>query len=222
MRLIKIVRPLSLAVGLFGLAACSVGDQVAPPSQTELAAPEMPSVVAKTAIVAEQIDAPSVSEHGTLASAYPSNAVTYQFTYDPTQTSSYVLGLHMVSFPKNTICDPSVSGYGANMWLSSCTKLTSPIVITATEWTNAQGHPQIDFSNAIRFYQNGAGQLPAIYLLDVNASWSTWGRIDYCGSETGSCVNEAATDSALATQRDPVTGYLFRLIRHFSGYNVWA
>jgi hypothetical protein len=223
MRLIKIVRPLSVAVGLFGLAACSAGDNLAPVNQEPLALPEMPSVVAAKAVVAERIDAPITSDHGTLANASQSGAVTYQFTVNPTTGGSFYLGMHMVSFPAYTICDMSVTDYGPDQWLNSCTKLTTPITITATEWVNSQGHPQIDFANALRFYKNWSNQLPAVYLLDANASWSTWGRIDYCsGIGLTDCVNEAAADTALATQRDTVTGYLFRLIRHFSGYNVWA
>ncbi|MCC6774788.1 MAG: hypothetical protein IT360_26680 [Gemmatimonadaceae bacterium] len=45
--------------------------------------------------------------------------------------------------------------------------------------------------------------------------------MDYCSS-TNSCVDESNADPTLSTQREAITGYLFRLIRHFSGYNVWA
>jgi hypothetical protein len=223
MRILKHLPKLATLGALLVLTACS-SDAVtsAPAVSDDLAMPALPSVVAQQAIVAEEVDTPMFTGHGTMAAvSYPSNAVTYQFTVNPTADASFTFGVHMVSFPRYTICDPSTSGYGANTWLNSCTKLTTPITMTATTWTDASGRPQIDFSAAVRFYKNWNNQLPAIYLMDSNASMTNWGRVDYC-SAPGSCVNEAATDAALVTQRDQVTGYLFRLIRHFSGYNVWA
>jgi hypothetical protein len=188
----------------------------------KVAAPAMPSVVQREATVAQQVELPESARngHSTLAAVYPSNAITYQFTVTPTANQSFVLGTHMVSFPAYTICDPANSGYGSSTWMNSCAKLATPITITATTWTDSNGRAQIDFANSIRFYPNSNGQLPAVYLRDPSAALNSWGRIDYCSSS--GCVNEAATDTTLGTQRDSVTGYLFRLVRHFSGYNVWA
>ncbi len=208
-------------------AACStdrVTNAVTPTADASVAvaAPALPSEVMKSAIVAPQVDAPLAGDDRfhTNAMVYPSNAVTYQFVVNPTQSQAFIMGMHMVSFPAYTICDPAASGYGPNFWLSSCPKLTTPIVITATSWTDEQGRAQIDFANSIRFYQNNWGMLPAIYLRDPWAAESKFGRIDYCSN--GTCVDEAATDAVLKTQRESTTGYLFRIIRHFSGYNVWA
>jgi hypothetical protein len=221
MRILKHLPKLATLGALLVLTACSSDMTTAAPAQRDdVAMPAMPSVIAAQAIVAEEVDVPMVSGHGTFAAAAPSNAVTYQFVYNPTTDATYIMGAQMVSFPRYTICDPAVSGYGPSTWLNSCTKLTSPITITATTWTDSKGRPQIDFVNAIRFYRNNNGALPAIYLRDPSAALSSWGRVDYCSGS--GCINEATTDAALVTQRDPVTGYLFRLIRHFSGYNVWA
>lgn len=210
------------------LAACSAGQDATAPIATPNAtsavqAPAMPSVVASGATRAAQVERPANGDlrHSTMSVVYPSNAVTYQFTVTPTQSMSFIVGMHMVSFPAYTICDPATSGYGASTWLTSCTKLTQPIVITAITWVDVFGRAQIDFANSIRFYPNNNAQLPAIYLRDPWAAASQMGRIDYCVA-TNSCVNEASSDATLVTQRDPITGYLFRLIRHFSGYNVWA
>jgi hypothetical protein len=208
-------------------AACSSERVASPVGATtdvamNVAAPVMPSAVMSQATVAAQVEAPAPgnSRFHTGASILPSTAVTYQFVVDPTQLQSFIVGMHMVSFPAYTICDPSASGYGSSYWLQSCPKLTAPIVITATTWIDPLGRAQIDFANSIRFYPNSAGSLPAIYLRDPSAAMSAFGRIDYCSAN--GCVNEAASDTTLDTQRDPITGYLFRLIRHFSGYNVWA
>ena len=208
-------------------AACS-SDRVASPlgaatdAALNVAAPAMPSVVMSQAQVASEIETPASgdSRFHTGAMVYPSTAVTFQFTVDPTKSQSFIVGLHMVSFPANTICDPNASGYGSSYWLQSCPKLSAPMVITATTWVDLLGRAQIDFANSIRFYPNSAGALPAIYLRDPSAALSAFGRIDYCSAN--GYVNEAASDTTLQTQRDPITGYLFRLIRHFSGYNVWA
>jgi hypothetical protein len=115
-----------------------------------------------------------------MASTYPANAVTYQFTIDPRYGWKVIFGTHMVTFPAQTICDPAASSYGPDSWLDACPKLGTPITITATTWIDAQGRPQIDFANAIRFYPNGRNQLPAIYLRDAWAAANSWGRIDYC------------------------------------------
>lgn len=221
-RLLKHLPKLATLGALIVLAACSDSAPTAAPVADDLiAAPAMPNIVASQALVAEAVETPVASNHGTLASAYPSNAVTYEFWYNPTTDASFILGVQMVSFPRYTICDPEVTPYGPNYWQSSCQKLTSTIRIRATTWTDAAGRPQIDFDTDLRFYKNYYNQLPAIYLRDPMASASSWGRIDYCITG-GACVNEAASDPVLATQRDPNNGWLFRIIRHFSGYNVWA
>ncbi|MEO6446717.1 MAG: hypothetical protein ABIZ91_13240 [Gemmatimonadaceae bacterium] len=181
-----------------------------------------PSLVAATAIAATPVspDVAAGIRHTSMALPTPVVSITCQFTVNPGQSQSFIVCTHMVAFPANTICDPATSGYGSSYWLQGCTKLTTPIVITATTWIDSLGRAQIDFANDIRFYPNASGQLPAVYLRDATAALSSWSRIDY-GNVNG-CVNEAAADAVLVTKRDPVTGYLFRLVRHFSGYNVLA
>ncbi len=134
---------------------------------------------------------------------------------------AYILGVPMVTFPRYSICDPARSSYGAAFWKTECDRLESHITITAVTWRDSQSRPQIDFQNSIRFVAGSNGLVPAIYLRDPATSLCWYSRIYYCGGD-GGCVNEAATDAVLKTQREFVTGYLFRFIRHFSGYNVWA
>lgn len=186
-----------------------------------VSAPALPNVIAQSAIPGVEVERPAtVGGHATFLNA-TGGSTSYQFTIDPTKSQSFIFGVHMVNFPAYTICNPSTSGYGASTWLTSCSKLTQPITMVATTWTDAQGRARIDFNVDIRFYPSNNGQLPAVYLRDPWASLSDYSRIDYCAS-AGNCVNEAATDPVLQTRRDSVTGYLFRIIRHFSGYNVWA
>lgn len=223
----RIPKLAGLAFAAF-LAACSADNTTSPVTAKQdpamnVAAPEAPSVVLKGAVAAKEVETPAGPmdpRHTTMAAVIPSNATTYQFTIDPRYSWQVIFGTHMVTFPAYTICDPSSSSYGPGTWLNACPKLQTPITITATTWVDANGRPQIDFANAIRFYPNFNNQLPAIYLRDPNAALSSWGRIDYCSAN--GCVDEAASDPVLGTKRDWATGYLFRLVRHFSGYNVWA
>lgn len=209
------------------VAACA-GDRgatspPAPLASSEVAMPAMPSVAAAGATRATRIERPAGGDarHLTMASVAASNALSYQFTVNPTQSMTFIIGEHMVSFLANTICDPSSSGYGPATWQQQCARLTQSIVITATTWIDDAGRSRIDFANALRFAPNAQSQLPAIDLRDADASLKDWGRVDYC-ADNGPCTIEAASDAALATQRDPATGFLFRLVRHFAGYNVWA
>ena len=147
MRIHRHLPKLAALGAMLVLAACS-SDAVttAVDIQDDIAMPAMPSIVAQQAIVAQEIETPSIAAHGTFANAaYPSNAVSYSFTVNPIVDGAFIFGVHMVSFPKYTICDPATSGYGPSIWLNSCTKLTTPITITATTWKDAAGRTQIDF-----------------------------------------------------------------------------
>ena len=214
--------PKQATVLLLGLAAaCADNAPMAPAVPTEtLTAALAPTSAAIGVVSAMEADEPVASNPGTLALVYPSGATTYSFTVNPTVSQTHQFGPHMIRFPKNTICDPAVTTYGPLTWLLPCTKLTTPITIKATVWT-VNGRPQVDFNKALRFYRNSSLELPTIYLQDPWAA-SHNGRIDYCTFLSLSCLNEAISDLLLITNRDPGTGFLWRYIRHFSGYNVWA
>lgn len=61
-----------------------------------------------------------------------------------------------------------------------------------------------------------------MYLHDPVGATQTSSAILYCATGSTLCVNESATDAWMSTWRDPATGWVWRIIRHFSGYNVWA
>ena len=209
------------ALALVVLAACS-SDRVQSPAAQEPAIlpPATPGVVANGPTEAATVVSTGELPDGVQADVVGTNVTYYTFWVDGDHDKTVTLGSHMVVFPAYTICDPNTSSYGPAYWKTSCNKLTGWIQINATTWTDLNGHPQVDFDQHIRFYPNWSGELPAIYLRDPAASLTSWGRVDYCMTNT-SCVNESATDPVLATKRDPSTGYLYRLIRHFSGYLVW-
>ena len=149
------------------------------------------------------------------------DTVVVEFTVGPNGGSADI-GNHAITFPAATICDPSVSTYGPTEWQAPCQVIESDVTITATSWIDANGHPRIDFTPALRFTANVDGVLPTLYLRDSDAVLQDWSSIVYCLHIGSGCLNESLTDSALTTYRDPVTGFLYRFIRHFSGYNVWA
>jgi len=211
------------------LAACSTDVSTSPSAESSnpamsIAAPPSPAEVLRTAIPVQEMQGPAVGGGAsTFLLGTTAATKTYTFTVDPERTQSFIFGVHMVVFPANTICDPEESSYGPGTWLKSCDKADDNISMTATTWIDAQGRARIDFSKDLRFYPNSYGALPSLYLRDPAASLSLYSRIDYCATTSStSCVNEAATDPVLRTQRESATGYLFRIIRHFSGYNVWA
>src|SRR3954470_18667917 len=71
---------------------------------------------------------------------------------DFTVTSSggvFQLGKHAISFPPNSICDPS-SSYGVGEWDKPCDVAREPVRIHA-EIGLANGKPYIDFTPALRF-----------------------------------------------------------------------
>jgi len=206
-------------------AACAADQGTSPTATTVDAAPrvvaaEAPSIVRAQALAAPEVERPASLDPYAFLSVTEAS-VSYLFTVDPTRTQSFLFGTHMVRFPAYSICNPATSGYGPSTWQTNCVKATSPITMVATTWVDPLGRARIDFDAEIRFFSNMYGQLPAIYLMDPAASLSDYARIDYCHTDDA-CVDEAASDPVLQTKRDPWTGYLYRIIRHFSGYNVWA
>lgn len=135
------------------------------------------------------------------------------------QGGNWNFGDHKINFPANSLCDMSQTRYSD--WGKPCAALTSDIRIDIAWWRDADGHPHVEFSPAMRFQPTKRGEV-MLYLKDATAARSAQAVIRYCGSLTGLCMDESTLDQAMATKRDPKGGFVFRAIRHFSGYNVWA
>lgn len=129
---------------------------------------------------------------------------------------------HRIEFPANAICDLATSSYGAGEWDEPCAPSTQSVRITAKSWTDAGGHPHVDFQPAMRFTPTlGEGVL--LYLKDKKSAYDPAAKIVYCSGPLNlDCVDESAGDSSLAVRRDGPNGYVYRRIKHFSGYNVTA
>ncbi|MFN8581078.1 MAG: hypothetical protein U0163_08905 [Gemmatimonadaceae bacterium] len=94
------------------------------------------------------------------------------------------IGNHYINFPRYTICDMSVTAYGPTRVAEELHGDIDAGDHHATSWVDVLGHPQIDFSPALRFRVNNYGELPTLYLLDNEASLQSWSSINYCLTPT--------------------------------------
>ena len=137
------------------------------------------------------------------------------------KTMDVTIAGHRLYFAAGSVCDPATSGYGAGTWETPCKRAKGPVTITARAWVDADGHPYIEFSPALRF--NPDDERPVwLALVDRRAAGDPYSQIGYCADDAASCVDESLTDPELVTYRSPKNGYLYRRIKHFSGYHVLA
>ncbi len=164
------------------------------------------------------VQIPSVSTMG--------DTTIQKFTVNPPDGKRIVFGKttgHVIVIPGNTLCDPKSNTYGPTEWQKPCVLAKSSISFEVRTWNDAQGRPQAKFSPAIRFNPS-APQPVAIYFQDPTLANFSTVYIPYCDA-TNVCVKEEATDSYLTTKATPRIGggyWVYRNLRHFSGYNVTA
>ena len=161
---------------------------------------------------------------GSTDNLVPGDTLRFTITINPTTSQSYDLGNgHTVYFPQGSVCDPMKSTYGVGTWDDKCPKLPAPLVENVTAWIDSAGNPYEDFSPGIRFMPTTN---PAKYVIlsftDPSASANLSMDILWCATTSSPCIDETSTDSTEATQHDPVSGKVWRRIKHFSGYNVAA
>lgn len=161
---------------------------------------------------------PSLSGRPSLAS---SPTATASFTYDPGTGVTAEVGAFKIKMPYATVCDPTTSSYGTGTWDAPCAAAQTPITITATAYTNAAGRRFIQFEPALRFTTNPSGKDVVLYVYDKSVAIDPSTRILYC-PDGGACIDEAATDPSVAVNFDAPNGFVFRRLKHFSGYNVTA
>lgn len=147
---------------------------------------------------------------------------TIRVTVDPTKSAYYALADgHYLYVPAYSICDLS-STYGPAYWNSTCTRATQPITITAVSLKNVLGMPYVNFSPAMRFAPStDQSKWVYLYLYDQAAATTALQEIDYCFDSLG-CYDESVLDSSVKTHRASGYPYLYRRVKHFSGYNVAA
>lgn len=175
-------------------------------------------------------DIPTASRNAdalSMSKATPSSAgisrghdtTVVHFTIDPTTSTSYNFGSgHKLWVRAGGVCELD-SPYGSEYWDAPCTPTYKPVRITARTWTDSTGHPAVDFQPKLRFtpFPNGAAAA-IVYFHDRTASSDPSAVILYCGAND--CVNEASADPLLRTIQDRYDNFVFRQIKHFSGYEV--
>ncbi|HEU4564575.1 MAG TPA: hypothetical protein VFS05_08000 [Gemmatimonadaceae bacterium] len=194
-------RSLALA-GALMLAACS-DNGVSPTAPTSLRAPRPAAALLAVG-----------------------DTVVTTFVYLPATGGTFTLGNgHKIVFPAFSVCDPLTSSYGPGTWDDPCAPAALPVTIVATAYTNAEGHPRVDFQPALRFVPTRLDrEFVKLFFRDKSTSdpvFLSMLAIEYC-DDAGNCVDEAASDRTLRTQLNASAGMVWRRIKHFSGYNVAA
>jgi hypothetical protein len=142
------------------------------------------------------------------------------FTVTPTG-GYFRMGKHGIVFPRNVICDPAKSSYGREFWDADCEVLTSPIQIHA-ELRVQDGREWVDFTPGLRFKPSRyAWEWVWIYM-HTDAATSPWSALTILWSPAIGIpgIDESLEDPTLRTYVSPWSGFAYRRIKHFSGYNV--
>jgi hypothetical protein len=204
MMLVQRFQRITMTGLLVVVAACSAGDATSP-------APRLSGSLQRQLLPNGEV------MQAALAVA-PANAQSKVLDIDDDVAAWYTFGPHKIWVEGGSLCAAS-SPYGAQYWLKPCTRSEDDAIVTVKWWTDSQGYVRVDFGPDLRF----APAKPAkLYLKDPKAATQGSSAVLYCQSGTSLCVNESLADPTLVTMRDPATGWVWRLIRHFSGYNVWA
>jgi hypothetical protein len=157
-------------------------------------------------------DIAAASSHGDTAYA--------SMEYHPAQGIKMKIGeAHSLFVPAYAICDTARSGYGPATWESACTPHKSRLTISAKTWIDSAGHPVVQFSPDVRFSPDDA-KPASLAVADKYALDDPNARILYCPTGTTACVDESLTDIEVATQTDKKGSFLYRRIKHLSGYNI--
>ena len=141
-------------------------------------------------------------------------------------------GLFTIKIPSNAVCDPALSSYGDGTWDSPCTTLASgqSLTVTVTYGFTTANVPVFDVSPGIRFNPNSVVTLGTnAYASSIvaNATYYAGNQqaLHYFGMyytpDLGSTAyTDAGSDNSLITHVNLSTGYVWRRVKHFSGYNI--
>lgn len=142
------------------------------------------------------------------------------FTVTPTG-GYFRMGKHGIVFPRNVICDPESSSYGPEFWDAECDVLRESIQIHA-ELRVQDGREWVDFSPELRFKPSPYPfQWVWIYMrTDAAVLPSPALQILWSPAIGVPGIDESLDDATLRTFVSPWSGYAYRRIKHFSGYNV--
>jgi hypothetical protein len=155
-----------------------------------------------------------------------SDTLVNTFTVPATAGAKYTVDLgygNTIVFPKGvaSICDVQTSSYGPAAWNTACQPETDAVSFTVKLWKDASGQPRVDFQPSVRFVDDDANPV-MLYLYTPSGSMAWAQNILYCPTARSGCYDESLTDPELRTSVSSASGYVYRRIKHFSGYNVVA
>jgi len=141
----------------------------------------------------------------------------------------YAIGKSGVYFPPNSICDPATTSYGPAEWDKPCKPATKDVYITART-SNTGTRNWVNFSPDLRFVPNSDPE-KWVYLYMYSADVKRAPKEDRpmlqeryrifwvpTGETVG--IDESLTDPTVATQFQWKAGWIYRRVKHFSGYQV--
>jgi len=166
---------------------------------------------------ADSVSAPTTEVSSKAPAGFDRVVGVDKFRYTPSNGASKRIGDHMVVMPAGSVCDPSTSGYSPTLWDTPCTAVNHSIVITATTFSDAEGHPYITFSPDLRFVPTKEVYL---YLKDGKRSSANELTIGWCPTGSTVCIDESVNDPSVATQRVGRSAILARRMKHMSGYLI--
>jgi hypothetical protein len=188
------------------------------------------ALVAATAACADSSVAPLSDQAEVLPGGAPQPRVIIDHMADDQSSADFTvspsggffrMGKHGIVFPRNVICEPATSSYGREFWDAACQVLRRPIRIHA-ELRQQDGREWVDFSPELRFkpsrrpvewvwiYMHTDAAVVRDHSLQI--LWSP--AIGVPG------IDESVDDPTQRTFVSPWSGYAYRRIKHFSGYNV--
>jgi hypothetical protein len=197
-------------------AAVLAGCADAPTAAPAFSASAAPSRATSSTTTTSTTSTTTTTSSGTTSGT---SSATVTVTVYPNSTVTMTVGDHRLKLPAGTICAPT-SSYGASEWDKPCATSTGGVTITAKASVNASGHARVDFSPRLRFKPNASGQVVTLYLLDKEAAAARGFTVLYCADGAVICIDESATDASVATKVDATNGFLYRRLKHFSGYSI--
>jgi len=177
-------------------------------------------------LVAACADGPTTP--GVAGSALPSTIVLSRqdsgsgnFTIDPNDRLTVIIGDHRLTIPKGAVCDPSTTVYAKDQWDAPCTPASAPIAMHV-DWSVVNGKSEIQFSPDLRFVPTESSkpndwvvlELRHPSALDAQTSY----QILWKDVTTGEWVDEAQGDASLRAWTDRNENRIKRRLKHFSGY----
>jgi hypothetical protein len=133
-----------------------------------------------------------------------------------------------LNIPAGAVCDPSTSSYGMGNWDDGCAVTDKTISVTAKIWVN-ETRVMVDFAPNLRFVPSAVVTISTNLFAGILA-----GRVDlaakpgalsqyellYSPDAGNTKFREVGllNDPSLKTHIDLNTGFVWRRLKHFSGY----